>query len=380
MECVMGGIEMYVIYILTASFVVRLPQFFSSLHFSRTLSIPMPRRLTETLQNDINSAVLSRRSPEDIASELGVHPTTVRRYARKLGQNQPISKGGRPTIVSLRTKKYIKLSVIRGHLRTAREVHRQLLEFGYNMSYSSAINVLKSMNFFAARKIKKPFLTLKHMKQRLQWAKEHKNWTVERWRQVIFSDETKVNIWGSDGCKYYWKRPGDPLQPHHVEVIMKHGGGSVIMWSCMTSEGAGYACQVYDGAMDSATYQHILGTTLKDSVDYYGINWPSWYFQQDNDPKHKSKSTLKWLQDNRVNVISDWPAQSPDLNPMEHIWRQLKLNLSLYKTHAKNTQELWERIEKEWNKFDKDLCCKYIDTMPDRIRAVIKSKGGYTKY
>ncbi|KAG1253125.1 hypothetical protein G6F68_011477 [Rhizopus microsporus] len=122
--------------------------------------------------------------------------------------------------------------------------------------------------------------------------------------------------------------------------------------------------------MDSATYQHILGTTLKDSVDYYGINWSSWYFQQDNDPKHKSKSTLKWLQDNRVNVISDWPAQSPDLNPMEHIWRQLKLNLSLYKTHAKNTQELWERIEKEWNKFDKDLCCKYIDTMPDRIRAL----------
>ncbi|PHZ09582.1 uncharacterized protein RHIMIDRAFT_263240 [Rhizopus microsporus ATCC 52813] len=65
---------------------------------------------------------------------------------------------------------------------------------------------------------------------------------------------------------------------------------------------------------------------------------------------------------------------------MEHIWRQLKLNLSLYNTHAKNTQELWKRIEREWNKFDKDLCCKYIDTMPDRIRAVIKSKGGYTKY
>jgi transposase len=159
--------------------------------------------LTEALQNNINSAILSRRAPEDIASEFGVNPTTVRRYARKLGQNHSSNKGGRPTIVSLRTKKYIKLSIIRGHLRTAKEVHRQLLEFGYHMSYRSAINVLKSMNFFAARKIKKPFLTSKHMKQRLQWAKKYKDWTVERWRQVVLSNETKANIWGSDGCKYY---------------------------------------------------------------------------------------------------------------------------------------------------------------------------------
>ncbi|KAG1399551.1 hypothetical protein G6F59_013311 [Rhizopus arrhizus] len=49
------------------------------------------------------------------------------------------------------------------------------------------------------------------------------------WRRVVFSDETKVNIWGSDGCKYYWSRPGDPLKPHHIDVTVKHGGGSLIM-------------------------------------------------------------------------------------------------------------------------------------------------------
>ncbi|KAG1317667.1 hypothetical protein G6F62_012759 [Rhizopus arrhizus] len=59
------------------------------------------------------------------------------------------------------------------------------------------------------------------------------------WRRVVFSDETKVNVWGSDGCKYYWSRPEDPLKPHHIDVTVKHGGGSLMMWGCMTHEGPG---------------------------------------------------------------------------------------------------------------------------------------------
>ncbi|KAG0734290.1 hypothetical protein G6F23_012532 [Rhizopus arrhizus] len=62
---------------------------------------------------------------------------------------------------------------------------------------------------------------------------------VHDWRRVVFSDETKVNVWGSDGCKYYWSRPEDPLKPHHIDVTVKHGGGSLMMWGCMTHEGPG---------------------------------------------------------------------------------------------------------------------------------------------
>ncbi|KAG0974168.1 hypothetical protein G6F29_012385 [Rhizopus arrhizus] len=70
-----------------------------------------------------------------------------------------------------------------------------------------------------------------------------------------------------------------------------------------------------------------------------------------------------------VNYIDDWPAQSPDLNPIEHLWHHLKLKLSLYDKKAKGVHELWERVEKEWNSFDKEACRRYIDTMPARIKA-----------
>ncbi|KAG1035544.1 hypothetical protein G6F43_013212 [Rhizopus delemar] len=99
-------------------------------------------------------------------------------------------------------------------------------------------------------------------------AKAHKDWTEDDWRRMVFSDETKINVWGSDGCKYFWKRPGDKLQPHHLDLTVKGGAGSVLLW--------GY-------------YVHILSTTLMDSLKYYGYEQEAIYLQQGNDPKHTSK-------------------------------------------------------------------------------------------
>ncbi|KAG0752083.1 hypothetical protein G6F33_013736 [Rhizopus arrhizus] len=140
------------------------------------------------------------------------------------------------------------------------------------MSYRSAINVPVSMGFHARRKKKQPLLTYNHRKQRLAWAKKYQNWSIQLWHQVVFSDETKINIWGSDGCRYYWTQPGDVLRPHHIDLSVKHGSGKLTMWGCITSEGSGYACQVYDGTMGSLVYQHILGTTYMETLKYYGMN------------------------------------------------------------------------------------------------------------
>ncbi|EIE91720.1 hypothetical protein G6F46_013499 [Rhizopus delemar] len=139
--------------------------------------------------------------------------------------NRIRKKDGKQRPVSDITRRLIKREVLNGSLRTAKEVHLKLEELGYSMSYQSAINVLHSVKIFAEIKKKKPLLTVQHKKARLAWDKKHQYWTIDNWRRVIFSDETKINIWGSDGCKYYWKRKVDRLHPHHIEVTVKHGGG-----------------------------------------------------------------------------------------------------------------------------------------------------------
>ncbi|KAG0757338.1 hypothetical protein G6F22_019997 [Rhizopus arrhizus] len=64
------------------------------------------------------------------------------------------------------------------------------------------------MGFSTQIKKKKPLLKKTHMEARLKWAKAHKDWTEDDWRRVVFSDEIKINVWDSDGCKYFWRRPG----------------------------------------------------------------------------------------------------------------------------------------------------------------------------
>ncbi|KAG0977614.1 hypothetical protein G6F28_012355 [Rhizopus arrhizus] len=298
---------------------------------------------------------MSNRSPKDIVGEFGIHPKTVRRYRNKLfGPMVPATRG-RHILVSSATKEYIEVLLIKGALKIAKDAHRMLMRFGYSISYRSAINVLVSMIFYARRKKRQPLSTYNHRKQRLAWAKKYQSWSIQQWHQVVFSDETKINIWGSDGCRYYWTQPGDVLRPHHIDLSVKHGSGKLTMCGCIT-------------------------TTYMETLKYYGMNKRTSYLQQDNDPKHKSKSTMSWFQQNKVRYINDWPPNSPDLNPIQHVWHLLKLRLSLYERKARNIDELWERVDVEWNKLDKDVCRSYIDSMPDRIAAVIKSKGRFTRY
>ena len=75
-----------------------------------------------------------------------------------------------------------------------------------------------------------------------------------------------------------------------------------------------------------------------------------------------------------------WPPQSPDLNPIEHLWGYLKCKLAAYPKPPGGVEELWEHIQVEWEAIPVEECRNLIRSMPDRIQAVIKAKGGYTKY
>ena len=88
---------------------------------------------------------------------------------------------------------------------------------------------------------------------------------------------------------------------------------------------------------------------------------------------------MAWLEGHGFKVLS-WPAQSPDLNPIEHLWDHLKRKLEEYERAPGGILELWERVQVEWDKIEPEVCQKLIESMPRRVEAVLKAKGGYTKY
>src|SRR5258708_24800798 len=95
--------------------------------------------------------------------------------------------------------------------------------------------------------------------------------------------------------------------------------------------------------------------------------------------QNTSKKTKKWLEDHEFEVMR-WPAQSPDLNPIEHLWHYIKSRLWEYEEPPNSIQTLWERVQVEWDKIPAKVCQDLIESMPRRGEAVFKAKGGYTKY
>jgi transposase len=318
-------------------------------------------------------------STRQIASRLNIGRDTVSRYLKTKVPNAVKSKGGRPSKLSLYQKRLIVRKVVTGEVSTAAAMHRDLsTTSGTNVSYQLVKNMLHEAGLRTVSKVKKPLLLPRHIKARLDFALKYKDWTIDDWKRVIWSDESKINRFGSDGRKRCWKLPGASLKSHHIQPTIKHGGGSLMVWGCMTAEGVGNLCRI-DGGLNADLYCCILEEDLKATIDYYRLDVDQVIFQHDNDPKHTAKKTCEWLRNNGINIL-DWPPQSPDLNPIEHLWDHLKRRLNAYEKVATSMHELWLRVEAEWNAIDKQECVKLIESMPRRVFAVLKAKGRYTKY
>jgi hypothetical protein len=289
------------------------------------------------------------------------------------------SSGGRPTKLTPSNIAYAKHLIRMQKVDNAVQVTKSLQDItNLPLSSQTVRCALRTAGLRPVVKKKRPLLKATHRRERLQWAERYQEYTVADWKRVVWSDETKINRLGSDGRKWVWKEVGEGLTDRQVEGTLKFGGGSVMMWGCMLWEGVGYSCRI-EGKMDAELYCSILGDELEKSLQYYGKTVGNVLFQQDNDPKHTSKLAQKWFKDHGYTVMK-WPAQSPDLNPIEHLWWHLKKRLAEYETPARGLEELWERVQVEWEKILPETCQKLIESMPRRVEAVIKAKGGYTKY
>jgi hypothetical protein len=151
-----------------------------------------------------------------------------------------------------------------------------------------------------------------------------------------------------------------------------------MIWGCLTAYGPGFMCKI-NGIMDQHVYKQILEDYLLQTIKWYKMDPERIIFQQDCDSKHQARSTQEWLDKQPFDIL-EWPPQSPDLSPIENLWAILKRKLNQYDHPPNGVIELWERIEEKWNEISKEDCLRLVESMPNRIKAVLKSKGRWTDY
>ena len=154
-----------------------------------------------------------------------------------------------------------------------------------------------------------------------------------------------------------------------------------MVWGCFHASGVGVLKKI-DGIMDGEAYYKILRyqvAPLMKKLDDSALGGPGWVFQHDNDPKHTAKKNVAFLANNNFRVLP-WPAQSPDLNPLENLWNGLKEALKKRADRPSSLDQLFDHVKEEWAKLPKELLSNLVVSMPRRIAAVIKNKGGHSGY
>ncbi len=142
-----------------------------------------------------------------------------------------------------------------------------------------------------------------------------------------------------------------------------------MIWAAMSSAGVGPLCFL-KSTVNAAIYQEILEHFMLPSADkLYGD--ADFIFQQDLAPAHTAKGTKSGFNDHGVTVL-DWPANSPDLNPIENLWSIVKRKMR--DTRPNNADELKDTVKESWASIPPQQCHKLITSMPRRTEAVIKAK------
>uniref|UniRef100_A0AAY5KQ45 Tc1-like transposase DDE domain-containing protein n=1 Tax=Esox lucius TaxID=8010 RepID=A0AAY5KQ45_ESOLU len=250
---------------------------------------------------------------------------------------------GRPKKLSARTQRHIQRLSLGNRRLSAASIAAEVERAGGQPVSAQTIRcTLHQIGLHGCRPRRKPLLKMMHKKSCKQFAEDKQTKDMDYWNHVLWSDETKINLVQMVSCV---------CGANQVRSTVKHGGGSVMVWGCMSAAGTG-VIQFTEGTMNANMYCDILKQSMSPSLLRLGRRA---VFQHDsnNDPKHTSKTTTALLNKLRVKVM-DWPSLSPDLNPTEHLWGILKWKVEEY--NVSNIHQLCDVVMEEWKRTPVATC------------------------
>ena len=216
-------------------------------------------------------------------------------------------------------------------------------------------------------------LRIGNKKKRLQWAIDHQNWTEEDWGKVLWTDESKFELFGQRRRIYIRRTTKEKMIPECLVPTIKHGGGSVMVWGCFSSAGVDDLVKI-EGIMKKEQCKTILeNNAIPSGLRTIGHGFA---FMQDNDPKHTSKLCKNYIKEQENNGVlknMTWPAQSPDLNQIELLWGELDRKVRQKCPTSK--EHLWQILEEPWLSTTPEIINKLINRMPRIAKKVIKLMG-----
>ena len=226
------------------------------------------------------------------------------------------------------------------------------------------LNILGSVR--VARK--QPCLKPIHMVNRVKWATTY---LKQDFRDVLFTDECRATLDGPDGFARGWVTSG-------CTAPTRQGGGGVMFWAGILDDKVLGPFRVCDGVkMDSNGYCAFLKTNLLPWLaNLEDCIRGKLVFMQDNAPSHASNYSREFIFNNGI-IKMEWPAASPDMNPIENLWSIVKIQLYCNGKQYSSNDELWNGIQTVMGNIASAVVKKLTSSVDRRLIKILTGKGNY---
>lgn len=311
-----------------------------------------------------------------VARLFGCSRATIHNLGRRYnqtGDTVDAPRSGRPKATTPRQDRMITLTHLRNRFQPATVTARQ-----FHVSGQTIRNRLRSnrRKIRARRPYKRPILLRRHRDARLQWSRRHLRWRRVDWNNVLFSDEARFNLSRADGRIRVYRRTGERYADCCVIQRDRFGGGSVMVWGGICG-GRKTRLLVINGNLNAQRY--INEVLVPEVIPFLRQNGPNLNFQQDNARPHVARVVNDFLNQNNVDRLP-WPALSPNLSPIEHLWDELSRRIHNGNQQINTVAQLRQALVREWNNLPNALVQRYVNSMRRRIQACIQANGGFTRY
>lgn len=345
----------------------------------------MPR-LTTAQRERVLGRLEAGDDPQAVAVAFNCHISTVYRVLsryRATGTTADAQRSGRPRVTTQRQDRHLFQTHIRNRFLSAEETARTTIgTHAAPISGQTVRRRLMERRLHNCRPARGPVLTLRHRRARLQWAQNHVNWTWRQWRHVLFTDESRYCVSTVDGRIRVWRRRGERYADACFLENNAWGGPSLILWGGIGLNqvvGPVFFQDIGPGPGNGITAQRFIDQVVRPHIVPFFQGRRNAILQQDNARPHTARITQNVLVQNNVQLMV-WPALSPDLNPIEHYWDALQVQLNRVQPRPVTRAELQQAVRQAWNNIPRLVVNRLIHSMRRRCRAVIAANGGHTPY
>ena len=214
-------------------------------------------------------------------------------------------------------------------------------------------------------------LTARHPAARLQWTQRHFRWGRQQWARVLFSDESRLNLNHHDGRIRVFRRGGERFADNCLIEMDRFGGGIIMIWGGIMGRRK-INLIVVQGNLNAQGY--INQMLQPEAVPFLRRNGPT-ILMHDNTRPRVARICRQFLNRNNVDGLP-WPAVSPDMNPIEHIWDYLGRKV---RTRGNINNLMENALIQEWSYIPNVVIRCYVRSMRGRLAACINNRGGHTR-